>query len=266
MPIFTGTALERERAAARTCRLRRREGVQPKPALRFANAPVAQRKSDGLLSRWSEVRILPGASPLPSRNPLRQAGFSVSGRLSAVPLETAKNRSGLAPTGAKLAHRESWINRCEDCPRKLPQARGCGFPITRNCRKLWLRETTLYAQMYAHYNLRQLRRLPKVKMPRDATSTATRRRRNSRWDVGTKRARDEREAALAEKREEGMGDLRLRASIPRRNLDRHPCTRAPAALGDPGNDRWRDPRCRLPDSAARKTWPRLDLAAEPAAC
>src|SRR5206468_3650400 len=29
--------------------------------LRSGRAPVAQRKSDGLLSRWSEVRILPGA-------------------------------------------------------------------------------------------------------------------------------------------------------------------------------------------------------------
>src|SRR5947208_15951231 len=37
------------------------KGNVPTPALRLVRAPVAQWKSDGLLSRGSEVRILPGA-------------------------------------------------------------------------------------------------------------------------------------------------------------------------------------------------------------
>ncbi len=37
--------------------------LSPEPALRSRHAPVAQWKSGGLLSRWSEVRILPGAPP-----------------------------------------------------------------------------------------------------------------------------------------------------------------------------------------------------------
>ena len=57
----------------------------------------------GLLSRWSEVRILAGALTKTSRNPLRQAGF---GFLSSplLPLETAKDHSALALTGAQLTH------------------------------------------------------------------------------------------------------------------------------------------------------------------
>src|SRR5947208_9317192 len=46
------------------------KGNVPTPALRLLCAPVAQWKSDGLLSRGSEVRILPGASPVKVR-PLR---------------------------------------------------------------------------------------------------------------------------------------------------------------------------------------------------
>ena len=39
-----------------------------------------------------------------SRNPLRYAGFGLSSGCPSLPLRTAKNRSTLAPTGAKLAH------------------------------------------------------------------------------------------------------------------------------------------------------------------
>ena len=39
----------------------RQRKLRSQAGLRFVNAPVAQWKSGGLLSRWSEVRILPGA-------------------------------------------------------------------------------------------------------------------------------------------------------------------------------------------------------------
>src|SRR5438477_4560116 len=60
---FTSTRAQGSTAASRrrSSRSTSASGARARPRYPVGGAPVAQWKSGGLLSRWSEVRILPGA-------------------------------------------------------------------------------------------------------------------------------------------------------------------------------------------------------------